>query len=129
LVALTAFIEAVHAEPELSHSAATMLYVQRALTFSAFFVAYSLLLTIIYATGADLTVKPPRFHPGYLKLFISIAILQVGASSYALAKIQAALRTSARGKARLLKEFEQAKTKLQTIVNKVEKAHTAGQLE
>jgi hypothetical protein len=117
---LLKLMKKIDAEPELSHSAATILSAMTALVYFIFAIGYSLLLAIIFATGSDVTAKTPNFHPGYLKLLLAVLPLQVAASTYCLAKIQYASRTSAKQKERLRKEIKRAEVRLREIVEKTE---------
>jgi hypothetical protein len=113
-------------EPELSHSATSTLEGQKTLLWGGFCTGYSLLLALIYATGADLSLKGAPLKPGYLKLFLVVAFIQVVVCSYSVAKIQHFLRTSAKGKKRLREEIVRAQRKLQKIVDRTENSKSTG---
>lgn len=105
-------------EPELDHSAAAVLEGHKTLVWCVFFMGYSLLLAMVYATGADLSLRPPYFKPGYLKLFLTVAFIQAVICSYSLAKIQYSLRRSAKGKMQIRGELTRAQQKLQKIIDR-----------
>lgn len=88
---LEAYMENLNAEPELSYSAAAILRGHETVVSAILYASYSLLFAIIYANGADLSTRPPHLRPGYLRLLLAMATVQVVSSMYAQVKIQQSL--------------------------------------
>jgi hypothetical protein len=126
---LVEIMKRMQTEPELNPSATAILLALKGVSWSLFMTIYTILLAIVYGVGSDLTVRPPRLRPGYLKLFIGVAFIQVCANVYGQVKIQQGLRNSAAERKRLNDEFEHAKKKLQLMIDKTEKAKALGKLD
>jgi hypothetical protein len=118
---LVDLLKKLNDSPELTYSATVILRALQMITYCLFLLGYLTLLAVVFATGADLPPKPLHFHPGYIRLTVLIALLEVAAFTYTGASINALLRSSADGKEGLRRAIAEAQGKWASIANRTEK--------